>query len=166
LGNGFTIHTSAKNLLMVAGGIGIAPLVFLTQEAARQEKNVMFLVGMATATQMIINDLLPRGIKYATATEDGTVGLLGLATDLLPDKDYINWADQIFACGPLPMYQTMARMPELKKKPVQISLEVRMGCGLGVCYGCTVKTKSGLKQVCKDGPIFNLEDVIWEELDL
>ena len=55
-------------------------------------------------------------------------------------------------------------MSELKTKPVQISLEVRMGCGLGVCYGCTVKTRSGLKQVCQDGPIFNLDDVLWEEL--
>ena len=64
----------------------------------------------------------------------------------------------------MPMYQTMSRMPELKNKPVQISLEVRMGCGLGVCYGCTVKTKSGLRQVCQDGPIFDLEEVLWEEL--
>ena len=164
LGNGFTIQPTSQNILLVAGGIGIAPLVFLTQEAAKQDKNVTFLVGMATATQLVINDLLPRGIRYATATEDGTVGLLGLATDLLPDKEYISWADQIFACGPLPMYQTMARMPELSNKPVQISLEVRMGCGLGICYGCTIKTKSGLRQVCQDGPIFDLDDILWEEL--
>jgi dihydroorotate dehydrogenase electron transfer subunit len=62
------------------------------------------------------------------------------------------------------MYKTMARMPELKSRPVQVSLEVRMGCGRGVCYGCTIKTRQGLRQVCQDGPVFNLEDVIWEEL--
>ncbi len=85
-----------------------------------------------------------------------------MITDHLPD--HINLTDQIFACGPLAMYKTMARMTELKTKPVQISLEVRMGCGLGVCYGCTVKTTNGLKQVCQDGPIFELNDILWEEL--
>jgi dihydroorotate dehydrogenase electron transfer subunit len=64
------------------------------------------------------------------------------------------------------MYQTMAQMPELRNKPVQISLEVRMGCGLGTCYGCTLKTKSGLKQVCTDGPVFDLDDILWDELSL
>jgi dihydroorotate dehydrogenase electron transfer subunit len=62
------------------------------------------------------------------------------------------------------MYRVVAQMSELKGKFVQISLEVRMGCGLGVCYGCTVKTKRGLKQVCKDGPVFELDDVLWDEL--
>ncbi len=65
------------------------------------------------------------------------------------------------------MYKAMAVQSQklLKAKPVQISLEMRMGCGLGVCYGCTVKTKNGLKQVCKDGPVFDLEDIIWDELN-
>jgi dihydroorotate dehydrogenase electron transfer subunit len=85
-----------------------------------------------------------------------------MITDLLPD--YSGEAEQLFACGPLAMYRAMAQMSELKTKPVQISLEVRMGCGLGVCYGCTVKTKRGLKQVCKDGPVFELNDVLWAEL--
>lgn len=84
-----------------------------------------------------------------------------MVTDLLPD--FAGGADQIFACGPTAMYETMAQMPELRDKPVQVSLEVRMGCGLGVCYGCTVKTRSGLRQVCKDGPVFDLDDVLWED---
>jgi len=90
------------------------------------------------------------------------VGRKGLITDFLPE--YLDSADQIFACGPLLMYRAMARMPELKNKSVQISLEVRMGCGVGVCYGCTVKAKNGLKQVCKDGPVFELNDILWAEL--
>ncbi|MFH1652068.1 MAG: dihydroorotate dehydrogenase electron transfer subunit, partial [Chloroflexota bacterium] len=69
-----------------------------------------------------------------------------------------------FACGPLPMYQTMAQMPELKDKHVQVSLETRMACGMGLCYGCTVKTTRGLQEVCRDGPVFNLGEVVWEEL--
>jgi len=85
-----------------------------------------------------------------------------MVTDILPD--YIDGADQIFACGPPSMYQSMAAQKLLKKKSVQISMEVRMGCGLGVCYGCTVKTKDGLKQVCEDGPVFELNDILWENL--
>jgi dihydroorotate dehydrogenase electron transfer subunit len=158
LGNGFSIVSSSKNLLLVAGGNGIAPLYFLAQDALKGKRSVTLLYGTVDNKRRSI----PPHIKLVSATEDGTVGHRGMITDLLPD--YINWADQVFACGPLPMYQAMAHMSELKNKPVQISLEVRMGCGLGVCYGCTVKTRSGLKQVCKEGPIFELDDVLWEEL--
>ena len=88
-----------------------------------------------------------------------------MVTDLVPD--FADWADQVFACGPMPMYRDMVMKKgkmKLEGKPVQISLEMRMGCGLGVCYGCTVKTKNGLKQVCKDGPVFDLGDILWDEL--
>jgi dihydroorotate dehydrogenase electron transfer subunit len=158
LGNGFSLHLDSKNILLLAGGIGIAPLVFLAQKASKAGRSIALLLGAPTKSQLYPQNLLPREVRLITATEDGTSGKKGLVTDLLPD--FTSWADQIFACGPPSMYQTMARMPELKNKPVQISLEVRMGCGLGVCYGCTVKTKSGLRQVCKDGPIFELDDVL------
>ena len=121
------------------------------------------LLGAATATQLYPRHLLPPEVKLVATTEDGTAGKKGMITDLLPD--YTDWADQIFACGPMPMYHDMANnYPQLKNKPVQISLEVRMGCGRGLCYGCTVKAKQGLKQVCQDGPVFNLDDVLWDEL--
>jgi dihydroorotate dehydrogenase electron transfer subunit len=162
LGNGYSIHSGSQNLLLVAGGIGIAPLVFLAQKATKTGCSVTLLLGAQTKSQLYPKDLLPQKVKLITATEDGSAGKRGLVTDLLPD--FISRADQTFACGPLPMYQSMATQKLLKKKPVQISLEVRMGCGLGVCYGCTVKTKNGLKQVCKDGPIFELDDVAWDEL--
>jgi dihydroorotate dehydrogenase electron transfer subunit len=162
LGNGYTVYPDAKNLLVVAGGIGVAPLVFLAQKAPKQGCSITLLLGAPTTTQLYPKKLLPPEVKLATATEDGTSGRKGMITDLLPD--FIGGADQVFACGPLPMYKTMAEMSQVKNKPVQISLEVRMGCGLGVCYGCTVKTKNGLKQVCKDGPIFELGDVLWNEL--
>jgi dihydroorotate dehydrogenase electron transfer subunit len=162
LGNGYTIYPDAKNLLLVAGGIGIAPLVFLAQKAAKGGRSITLLLGAQTATELYPKNLLPPKVKLITATEDGTSGQRGLVTDLLPD--FISWADQVFACGPLPMYQTLAAQKLLKTKPVQVSLEVRMGCGLGVCYGCTAKTKNGLKQVCKDGPVFELNDILWEEM--
>ena len=163
LGNGFSIHPASHNLLLVAGGIGIAPLHFLAQEALGQGYSVTLLSGAPTATQLYPRHLLPPEAELIITTEDGTVGNKGMITDLL--LDFIGWADQLFACGPTSMYHTMAiKRQELKGKPVQISLEMRMGCGRGICYGCTVKTKSGLKQVCKDGPVFELEDVLWDEL--
>jgi dihydroorotate dehydrogenase electron transfer subunit len=161
LGNGFSIRPDSKKLLMIAGGIGIAPLRFLADEADRRGLSVTLLYGTPTAAQLYPSKLLPK-VRLVTATEDGSAGRKGMITDFLPE--YIGWADQLFACGPLAMYQTMAGMKELKAKPVQISLEVRMGCGLGICFGCTVKTKKGLKQVCKDGPVFELNDVLWQEL--
>jgi len=161
LGNGFSIHSNSQNLLLVAGGMGIASLYFLAEDKLKNGHSVTILYGAAKRNPYVEGHLIP-GAKFITATEDGTSGHHGKVTDLIPQ--YIEWADQIFACGPLPMYKAMARMPELKSRPVQVSLEVRMGCGRGVCYGCTIKTRQGLRQVCQDGPVFNLEDVIWEEL--
>jgi len=163
LGNGFSINPASRNLLLVAGGIGIASLYFLAREALNQECSVTLLLGARTAAQLYPEPLLPSGIKLATATDDGTGGEKGPVIKLLPN--YIDWADQVFACGPRTMYRNMAdKYPRLKSKPVQISLEMRMGCGLGVCYGCTVKTRNGLRQACKDGPVFNLLDIPEKEL--
>ena len=166
MGNGYSILATSRNLLLVAGGIGIAPLGFLAQEALNQGLSVRLLLGAPTASQLYPGHFLPPKTELITATEDGTTGKKGMITDILPD--FIGWADQVFACGPMSMYQTMAAQSQqlLKTKPVQISLEMRMGCGRGVCYSCTVKTKSGLKQVCKDGPVFDLADIGWDELSL
>jgi dihydroorotate dehydrogenase electron transfer subunit len=158
LGNGFSVSADSKNLLLVAGGMGIAPLRLLAEDAIRQGKNVRLLYGTASRDRYPV----PAGIADVVVTEDGSVGYRGLVTDLIPE--HIDWADQVFACGPLPMYKAMAQMPELKNKPVQVSLETRMGCGRGICYACTVKTKNGLKQVCTDGPVFGLDEIVWEEL--
>jgi len=161
LGKGYSINPGAQNLLLLAGGNGIAPLHFIAQEALNQKRSATLIYGTADANRYP-EHLLPAGIELVGTTEDGTIGRKGVVTDLLPK--YIDEADQIFACGPVGMYRTMAQIPEFKNKPVQVSLEVRMGCGVGACYGCTVKTKSGLKQVCKDGPVFDLEDILWNEV--
>ena len=164
LGNGYSIHSESHKLLLLAGGIGIAPLCFLAQQALKQGCSVRLLLGASTATHLYPRHLLPPEAKLVITTEDGTADKKGMITDFLPD--FVGWADQIFACGPMPMYHTIAAQKQqlLKTKPVQISLEMRMGCGRGVCYGCTLKTKSGLKQVCQDGPVFNLDDILWDEL--
>lgn len=164
MGNGFKIAPRTKSLLLVAGGIGIAPLYYLSESAAVAGKQVTLLAGSATAKQMYPASHLPTGIKCVIATEDGSAGHKGMVTDLLPE--YAVSSDQIFACGPLPMLRYMAKEQKklgIRNKSVQVSLEMRMGCGVGVCYGCTIRTKRGLKQVCKDGPVFALDEVIWDD---
>jgi dihydroorotate dehydrogenase electron transfer subunit len=166
LGNGFSIEPASRKLLLVAGGIGIAPLTFLAQRELSVGKSVTLLLGAGTDAGLYPQRLLPGGIETVVATEDGSIGRKGMITDILPG--YIDWADQICACGPLAMYQTMAggNQQTRAKKPVQISLEVRMGCGLGACYGCSIRTRRGMKQVCLDGPVFNLDEIIWQEVKI
>ena len=162
LGNGFTIQPESRNLLLLAGGMGIVPLNFLAMEAQKKGCAVTLRQGAKTRFQVCKDEYKPAKVTSITITEDGSIGEKGLVIDGL--SKYLSHADQIFACGPMPMYKAMMELPALKDKPVQVSLEMRMACGLGVCYGCTVKTKSGLKQVCKDGPVFELSDVIWDGL--
>ncbi len=160
LGNGFSVPPDARRLLLVAGGMGIAPLRFLADATAGQGKQVTLLMGAPSAGQLL--PLEPGGIDTVKATEDGSGGHKGLVTELM--ADYIDRADQIFACGPAGMYRAMTGMRELQGKPVQVSLETRMACGLGTCYGCTIRTRYGPAQVCRDGPVFNLRDVNREAL--
>ncbi len=172
LGRGFSIEPGARNLLLVAWGIGIAPLVFLMQDASSQHY-ITLIHGASTAAQLYTERSQPtaisyQGVQFVPVTEDGSMGNKGMATDILPD--FLGRADQVYACGPLEMYKAMAEMssrakpsnPKLRK--CQVSLEVRMGCGFGACYSCTINTKKGLKQVCRDGPVFELDDIIWQEV--
>jgi dihydroorotate dehydrogenase electron transfer subunit len=166
LGNGFTVPDRARNLLLVAGGLGIAPLVFLAETAACEGRKVTIIQGARSRQNLMPVSLAqsshekglePGAVHVVNVTEDGTEGLQGLATDFV--AAYAEEAHAVYACGPLPMYRSLAAACEPSGLPVQVSLEIVMGCGTGVCYGCTIRTAHGLKQVCRDGPIFNLEDV-------
>jgi dihydroorotate dehydrogenase electron transfer subunit len=159
LGNGFSIDTDCRSILLVAGGIGIAPLAFLAQEAAGLGRTATVLQGAQRASLLYPGSQLPNGISIAKATEDGSEGRKGLVTNLF--GEFAGQADQVFACGPASMYQSMAGLKVLQGRSVQISLEVMMACGIGACYGCTVKTRTGPKQVCQDGPVFDLSDIDW-----
>ncbi len=170
LGNSFQVHS--HKLLLVAGGMGIAALGFLAEKATADGHHVTLLSGAKTRDKVYPLDRFMPGISAVEiVTEDGSLGKQGLATDILADFDHIagltavdsgdlTGPDQIFACGPVSMYETMARLDWLKGKSVQVSMEARMGCGFGGCYGCAIETKRGLKLVCRDGPVFELRDVI------
>ena len=163
LGNGFTIDDGSKQLLLIAGGMGIAPIVFLADRMLSLGKMVRMLFGASTSSQLYPRHLLPDVDECIAMTEDGTFGVKGIITDGL--YDYIERSDQIFACGPLAMYKTIYNMVKSGKlqKRIQVSLEMRMGCGTGICYGCSIKTISGMQTVCRDGPVFTMDEVLWEE---
>lgn len=182
LGNGFTIQPKASHLLLVAGGIGIAPLVFLMQRASPRHQ-ITLIHGASTAAQLYpdasqLTAVSDQRIRYVPVTEDGSMGQTGMATDFLPQ--FLDWADQAYACGPADMYKTIAvslnpspskgeegegeNRRRLKLRRCQVSLEVRMGCGFGACYGCSINTRKGLKRVCRDGPVFKLGDILWQEV--
>ena len=160
LGKGFQVQRNSRNLLLVAGGMGVAPLAFLADEAVAAGRSVTMLLGGGTLSEIYPSHLLVPEVELAIATEDGSMGRKGLVTDLSPD--FLAWADQVFACGPMAMYRAMAAAASgfLPGKSIQVLLEVPMACGLGVCYGCTVETKRGPRLVCKDGPRFELSEVI------
>jgi len=180
LGAGFNITPSARNLLMVAGGIGIAPLIFLAQRALSQHA-LTLIQGASTSADLYPPSLLRTnapGISFHSfeeinlipVTEDGSAGEKGMTTSIIPR--FLDWADQIFACGPTAMYQAMARIPlstqesKLKMETCQASLETSMGCGIGACYGCTINTRKGPKRVCRDGPVFRMYDILWQEVKI
>jgi dihydroorotate dehydrogenase electron transfer subunit len=159
LGRGYSISPAAQNLLVVAGGLGVAAVVALAEEAISGGKSVMLLQGARSANNLFPPELLPTEVEALSATDDGSTGHHGFVTDLIPQ--HLPWADQIFACGPTPMFAAMARvMREARsRKPVQALLEERMGCGTGICYGCAVFTRRGVRLVCRDGPRFELRQV-------
>ena len=166
LGKGFGIDGNTKNLLLIAGGIGIAPLVFLAERALDDGRSVKLLLGTRTMEDIYPKKLLPKGIDLLVATEDGSLGKKGMISEYV--IDYFGWADQVFACGPVAMYQAIAEKAAKNRiiRPVQISLEVRMGCGVGACYSCSIMTTNGMRRVCRDGPVFNLSETILEEVCL
>ncbi len=121
------------------------------------------VMGAETAAKLYPQDFIHGGVEVICATDDGSAGEKGQATDFLPSL--ADWADQIFACGPIPMYRKMSEMGSLLgDKPAQVLLEQVMGCGVGACRGCAVMTNKGIKLVCKDGPVFQLGEIIWEEV--
>ena len=172
LGTAFVVHRSTRNLLLVAGGTGIAPMrVLAEQESAR--RSVTLLMGGRSVAHLWPSDLLPATVEYITTTEDGSFGIAGRVTDAI--GPLLEWADQLCACGPWPMLAALGRLRDLAdaassaytgRRPLldaQIAVEQHMGCAMGVCRACVVVTASGNARVCREGPVFDLGEVVFSE---
>jgi dihydroorotate dehydrogenase electron transfer subunit len=162
LGNAFVFAPRAQRVVMLAGGVGVAPLVMLAEEATARGRDVVFIMGAADAAGLLPAAELPADVEYLVATDDGSRGHRGLATDLV--GEHVAWADQIFACGPEPMYRTLRAVTDPlrlhRKPPIQVSVERGMACGLGACLGCVVETRRGMIASCVQGPVFDLDEMV------
>lgn len=161
LGRPCPVKPGAQNLLLVAGGMGIAALVAFIDEAVAAGQAVTLLYGARTASRLYPLDMLPREVEVALSTDDGTLGHHGRVTDLM--AGHMAWADHIVLCGPTPMLATAAEVVRgsESRRPAQGLLESPMACGTGVCYGCAIKTTKGMRLTCKDGPRFELREVVF-----
>ena len=157
LGNGFNTGACRSSALLLGGGIGSAPLLLLCRELVRLGRKVTVILGFNTADEIVLLDeFRSLGAVTAVATLDGSRGTKGFVTDVLKDRapEY----DSFYCCGPLPMMRAVCTtLPG----PGEASLEERMGCGAGFCYGCSRLMKDGARRICKDGPVFDKEDIIW-----
>ena len=191
LGQPFEVDPRSRHLLLIAGGLGIAGVRMLADDALRAGREVTLLFGAARATEVYPSNLLPDEVEYIVATDDGSLGHAGFVTELVPA--YEGWADQAFACGPAPMLAALARLAagraarlgvaSLGRKPgrgtartatpgspaarrkafLQVSMEQRMGCAVGACLGCVVMDAHGAPQrVCREGPVFASDELDWQ----
>ncbi len=156
LGNGFNTNTSSRKPLLIGGGIGVAPLFKLAKDLSEKGLESTVICGYKRSDEIFYKEefeSLP-GVKLLIATEDGSEGVKGFVTDAMKSVD----ADYFYTCGPMPMLKAVLKATEM---PGEASLEERMGCGFGICMGCTCKTATGGKRICKEGPVFNREDLVW-----
>jgi dihydroorotate dehydrogenase electron transfer subunit len=189
LGRPFEVDPRSRHLLLIAGGLGMAGVRSLADEALRDGRQVAVLFGAASARDVYPSSLLPDEVEYVIATDDGSVGHHGVVTELVPE--YEGWADQAFACGPAPMLAALARLATGRRerlgvarlgrkrgsgKPdpvesaaarrkafLQVSMEQNMGCAVGACLGCVILGTNGQPQrVCREGPVFAADEVAWE----
>lgn len=163
LGNGFRIKDGMNRIYLAAGGIGVAPIVFLADFLIRKQIKMsslkMFLGGRSQHDLLCQNDFRDMGIKTDLATDDGSIGKKGMVTRLLEDAVSEDLPDLICACGPMPMLKAVADITEKHGIDCQISIETIMACGMGACLGCAVQMKQNpdtYDHVCIDGPVFDV----------
>lgn len=167
LGKGFRAFPSSLPAVLLAGGIGVAPLLFLARALAGKERKVILFYGAASGTKLLpLKRFLPYETEVHLATEDGSSGYHGRVTALFEDALRSGLPPaELFACGPRPMLQALAMKNKFWNFPLQFSLEERMACGLGACQGCAVSIRKGEKStyrlVCRDGPVFDAQEVEW-----
>ncbi len=160
LGNGYNTEKSGDKPLLIAGGSGVPPMYALAKALVNEGKAVTAALGFNRREDVyLVDELSALGVRVLCATADGSFGEKGFVTDALraiaPEYSFF------YACGPLPMYKAIR---ETVKTEGQYSFEERMGCGFGACMGCSMKTRTGARRICKDGPVFDSSDILWEEL--
>ena len=155
LGNGYDLTKSGDKPLLIGGGVGVPPMFMLCKELIKQGKDVTVILGFNTKDEVFYEEEFKKlGAKVFVTTVDGTKGTKGFVTDEM-DREY----SYFYTCGPEPMLKA------IYKKSVtsgQFSFEERMGCGFGACMGCSCKTVTGYKRICKDGPVLEKEEILWE----
>lgn len=157
LGKGFDLSPAGENPLLIGGGVGLPPLYWLAKELLIQGSRVQVLIGAKDQSSLFYKDEFQKlGADLKIATEDGSVGTHGFVTDLMPGLGY----SYLYSCGPNPMLRAVH---EKALCPGQYSFSARMGCGFGVCMGCSIKTLQGPKRVCKEGPVFKGEEILWKD---
>jgi len=165
LGHGFTMNKD-RRICLVGGGIGIAPLLYLARDFLRevQPSLIRVLLGARAREELaaLAGDFSNMDLDVQTATDDGSMGYHGMVTDLMEKMEkHVPWS--VYACGPYPMMRTAAKLCKEKGWRCQVSLETFMACGLAACLGCTVPRSDipGYLHVCKDGPVFKADEVLW-----
>ena len=163
LGNGFSWQsgkTALNKALLVGGGVGVAPLLYLGAQMKAQGMEPSFLLGARTANDLLMMSEFNKYGRVCVTTEDGSEGEKGFVTNhsLLQQERF----DMIYTCGPTPMMKAVARYAKEKGIECEASLENLMACGLGACLCCVEKTTDGNLCVCKDGPVFNVKKLLWQ----
>ncbi len=163
LGHGFTVNDSFKKVVLIGGGIGTPPMLPLAKYYG--EKAVV-ISGFRSAEAVILqNDFKQTGAETILCTDDGSMGIKGFVTEPLKELLEKGGIDAVYTCGPTPMLKNIAVIANEKNVYCEVSLEERMGCGIGACLVCACKTKKDGEEhfahVCKNGPVFNSKEVIW-----
>ncbi len=164
LGTGFDLNSPIRKALLIAGGMGIAPFSLLAKRLREQDVEVLLFYGARTASELVAVDALQAdGVSVLTATDDGSRGETGTITGLFQKhfrKVEPAAAFKVYACGPLPMLFEVARITRDTGVACEVSLESTMACGMGTCMGCVMETVKGYQRVCREGPVFDAEELL------
>lgn len=157
LGNGYDLDKSGDKPLLLGGGVGVPPLYMLAKKLVEQGKKPTIVLGFNTKDEIFYeNEFNALGLDVYVTTVDGSYGIRGFVTDAINDISYT----YVYTCGPEPMLKAIYNASVTSG---QFSFEERMGCGFGACMGCSCKTLYGNKRICKDGPVLEKEEIIWEK---
>lgn len=158
LGNGYDAAASGESPLLIGGGVGVPPLYELAKRLTAQGKRVSVIIGFNKKSEVFYEkEFLSLGCKVFVATADGSYGEKGFVTDVMKKVGTYTY---FYACGPEPMLKAVYKKSETDG---EFSFERRMGCGFGACMGCSCKTVTGNKRICKEGPVIKKGDIIWED---